>query len=189
MVDAMLRFFYTFDYDTDNGIQQGAPLPFDIKVCLLAEKYCLEMLEAYAMGKFSVRIVEDWSQRSFIEGISMLYDIDTRATRAMRGLIMDIVAAGTKTLFHSVEHGEFQDVATCNPVLMLDLIQLLTKEKAAPLRAPSTSLYMRCPEHRSTGLDSRFSVSKRLSDHHIINCPLGCGVRMSKKSWEDLAKE
>lgn len=89
MVDNMLRFLYTSDYQ-DNA-EGGRPLLVNAKMYAIGDKYRIEALKKLAKTKFSGALDAGWDIVSFPEVIETVYTTTLTSDRELRDCLKPVL--------------------------------------------------------------------------------------------------
>ncbi|KAI6855623.1 hypothetical protein KC338_g8795 [Hortaea werneckii] len=85
VIDAMVHWFYEFDYGTSKDIEN--PLVLDVQVYAAAEKYLLPNLKRLAVTKFEQRAEKAWQSADFANAISEAYHLDNLGLLGRDGVL------------------------------------------------------------------------------------------------------
>jgi len=102
MVDNMLRFLYTLDYQ--DGAEGGRPLLVNAKMYAIGDKYCIEALKKLAKTKFSEALDAGWDIVSFPEVIETVYTTTPATDRDLRDCLTHVLLEHKEELY---EHEGF----------------------------------------------------------------------------------
>lgn len=74
-VAAMVNFFYKLNYDMSFFSDRDCPLAVHVKMCILADKYCVTTLQDLAVDKF-IRCLtdDDWPEEKMTDAARLAYD-------------------------------------------------------------------------------------------------------------------
>ena len=89
MVDNMLRFLYTSDYQDD--AEGGRPLLVDAKMYAIGDKYGIDALKSLAKKKFSDALDAGWDIVSFPEVIETVYTTTITSDRGLRDCLAPVL--------------------------------------------------------------------------------------------------
>ncbi|OCL09392.1 POZ domain-containing protein [Glonium stellatum] len=83
VVEAMLDFFYRFDYQATSS-----PMIFNAKVYSIADKYDIPTLKSHALGKFRKSVETCWGMDDFPLAIREVYSSTLDNDRGLRDLVV-----------------------------------------------------------------------------------------------------
>ncbi|KAK7419839.1 hypothetical protein QQZ08_010673 [Neonectria magnoliae] len=86
VVEAMLRFMYTFDY---TNTYSTSTMVYDAQVYQIADKYDVLALKENSKAKFGVAITTGWSMDDFPLAITVVYESTPSADRGLRDLVVE----------------------------------------------------------------------------------------------------
>ncbi|KAI7534374.1 hypothetical protein KC331_g12600 [Hortaea werneckii] len=110
VVDAMLHWFYEFDYGTSQD--NKCPLVLDLRVHAAAEKYLLPNLKRLAATKFEQRAQTEWKSEGFANAVYEAYVSLLESDSGLKQKIVQIVNEHRSDLFHPVQGSEtFKNMA------------------------------------------------------------------------------
>lgn len=99
IVAAMLRFFYTFDYDAGgNTADVMSPTVFNVKMYSIGDKYDVPALKMLARQKFEESAKACWDMDDFPHAIAEVYKSTPPTDRGLRDLARDISLKNIKPL-------------------------------------------------------------------------------------------
>ncbi|GAB1740404.1 hypothetical protein NU219Hw_g5509t1 [Hortaea werneckii] len=101
VIEAMLHWFYEFDYGTSSDIKR--PLVLDVKVYAVAGKYLLPNLQRLAAAKFEKRAEKEWQSEDFAEAIMISHDSFVESDVTLRAIISLTVNEHRVELFNPGE--------------------------------------------------------------------------------------
>ncbi|KAK2616715.1 hypothetical protein QQS21_000327 [Conoideocrella luteorostrata] len=119
VIEAMLRFMYSFDYNNDSGISS---MIYDAQVYQAADKYDVPGLKKLAQKKFKSAISTGWSSDDFPEAINVAYDSTPPADKGLRDLI---IATSCKHINELLKNELFRGLLRETPDFAADLIPSL----------------------------------------------------------------
>ncbi|KAH8656436.1 BTB/POZ domain-containing protein [Ilyonectria robusta] len=155
VVEAMLRFMYSFDY---SNIYGTSTMVYDAQVYQIADKYDVLALKAHSKDKFGVAITTGWSMDDFPLAITIVYESTPSADRGLRDLVVE---TSQKNIDKLLGHDSFSELLRKTPDFAADLIPFLCGKF-------STHRY-ECPscEHQFRGEFSGMG-------YHCPNCSRQC---------------
>ncbi|KAI8668585.1 hypothetical protein NCS57_00670100 [Fusarium keratoplasticum] len=119
VVEAMLRFMYSFDY---SNIYGTSTMVYDAQVYQIADKYDVPALKACSKDKFGVAITTGWSMDDFPLAIAVVYESTPSADRGLRDLAVE---TSQKNIDKLLGHDGFCDLLRKTPDFAADLIPFL----------------------------------------------------------------
>ncbi|KAK5727353.1 hypothetical protein LTR15_003247 [Elasticomyces elasticus] len=98
VVDAMIRYFYTFDYSDEHHVKPDesectSPIVFDVLVHMIADKNEIPSLEKLAAIMFDQRAKNEWDTKPFADAATLIY---TEAADRMNHLKNTILSVATE---------------------------------------------------------------------------------------------
>jgi speckle-type POZ protein len=119
VVEAMLRFMYSFDYSNVCGTSS---MVYDAHVYQIADKYDIPALKTLSMGKFGAAITTGWSMDDFSLAIGEVYDSTPSKDRGLRDLAVE---TSCKNIDKLLQHDGFCKLLRRTPDFAADLIPVL----------------------------------------------------------------
>ncbi|KAH7019639.1 BTB/POZ protein [Ilyonectria destructans] len=119
VVEAMLRFMYSFDY---SNIYGTSTMAFDAQVYQIADKYDVPGLKAHSKDKFGAAITAGWSMDDFPLAVTVVYESTPSADRGLRDLVVETSQENIDKL---LEHDGFCELIRKTPDFAADLIPFL----------------------------------------------------------------
>ncbi|KAI7182969.1 hypothetical protein KC363_g8480 [Hortaea werneckii] len=170
VIDAMLHWFYEFDYGTSPGNE--CPLVLDLRVHAAAEKYLLPNLKRLAATKFELRAEKEWQSTDFACAIKEVYDCDPlNVDDDLRQKIVRIVNDHRSELFDAAKgHEMFKDIAVDIPEFGRDV--LIASCGTGPGDGWAK---FRCP-----GCGMHWAIQRTT---HSMGCPQDCYRRQPPSFW------
>jgi len=141
VVEAMLRFMYSFDY---SNIYGTSTMVFDAQMYQIADKYDIPALKAESKNKFNVAVTTGWSMDDFPLAITVVYESTPPEDRGLRDLVVETARKSIDKLLGS---DGFCELIRKTPDFAADLIPFLCVK-------PSESLHSyECPscDHKFRG--------------------------------------
>ncbi|KAH7396488.1 BTB/POZ protein [Phaeosphaeria sp. MPI-PUGE-AT-0046c] len=90
-VEAMLRFFYTFDYDASAATNGNtSPMVFNVKVYSVADKYDIPTLRVQAKEKFQKAVETCWDMDDFPYAIAEVYSSTPPNDKDLRSVVVAV---------------------------------------------------------------------------------------------------
>ncbi|CAK4000001.1 Hypothetical predicted protein [Lecanosticta acicola] len=162
-VDAMIHYFYNFDYgDYGNGQQDVPGIVLDIRVFLIADKYFITPLAELAVQKFEKRCKDEWSTPEFAEAASKIYEARLAPDGAMKRIIVATVKGHAKALLCREKNDEISSLAN-----VLKMTEIGADVSSALIADDKSTKTYKCP-----GCNKIFSVS--IPDGCKFSCPGLC---------------
>ncbi|KAF4122719.1 BTB protein, partial [Geosmithia morbida] len=131
IVEAMLQFMYSFDYDTDS-----TGLVHDAEVYQIADKYDVPGLKAHAQKKFSASLSGRWNVFGFFVAIPVVYESTPPTDRGLRDLVIE---AAQRHMGEVIKEDGFDDLIRTAPDFAAELIPALYR------KLPSVVTYKKGP--------------------------------------------
>lgn len=170
VVDAMLHWFYEFDYATSQDPEQA--LILNLRVYAAAEKYLLPSLKRLAMTKFEQRAEKEWRSDGFAGAIVEAYDRLLDVDDALRQKIARIVNDHRSELFDATKGNEmFKYMAVEIPMFGRDVLMA----SCGSGNADGWAKY-KCPT-----CGTYWSIQGRVQ---YLGCPKGCNPHYSSSWWQ-----
>lgn len=119
VVEAMLRFMYSFDY---SNIYGTSTMVFDAQMYQIADKYDTPALKAQSKNKFTVAVATGWSMDDFPLAITVVYESTPPEDRGLRDLVVQTARENIDKL---LEHDGFCKLIRETPDFAADLIPVL----------------------------------------------------------------
>ncbi|KAI3583836.1 BTB/POZ protein [Fusarium oxysporum f. sp. albedinis] len=119
VVDAMLRFIYSFEYDNTQGTP---PMIFDACMYQIADKYDIAALKTESKNKFELAIANGWATDDFPVAANLVYVSTPSEDRGLRDIVVD--TAG-KNIDQLVGKDGFCELTRETPDFAADLIPFL----------------------------------------------------------------
>ncbi|RBA11040.1 hypothetical protein FPRO05_14270 [Fusarium proliferatum] len=119
VVEAMLRFMYSFDY---SNIYGTSTMVFDAQMYQIADKYDIPALKAQSKNKFNVAVTTGWSMDDFPLAITVVYESTPPEDRGLRDLA---VQTARKNINKLLGHDCFCELIRKTPDFAADLIPFL----------------------------------------------------------------
>ncbi|KAK3712285.1 hypothetical protein LTR37_009147 [Vermiconidia calcicola] len=113
VVDAMLRYLYTFDYHYENQVKgvKAAPMVFDVFVHIIADKYDIPALMKLAESKYAEHVQNVWQTDAFAESIREVYTGAADRDGQLRKTIIETFTRHAQELYHEDFGACFRSVA------------------------------------------------------------------------------
>ncbi|KAK4543499.1 hypothetical protein LTR36_005393 [Oleoguttula mirabilis] len=117
VVEAMVRFFYTFDYQDFAPSPSGlSPTVFHVKIFAAAEKYFVEQLQVLAAKKLADTAKRDWGTDGFADAIQGSYTSTSDSERRLRDPLIAVVKDHVTDLYAtSGKYKKFLELSTKLP--------------------------------------------------------------------------
>ncbi|KAK5726547.1 hypothetical protein LTR17_012670 [Elasticomyces elasticus] len=143
VVDAMIKYFYTFDYDSERnngGTNDMHALVFDVHILLIADKYDIPDLARLATTKFKERARTEWRNTAFANAAGLVFTAGFPVD-PLREIIVGLAMAQAKELDKGDVGKRFYEVASSTPALA---VALWRKRSARDCEHPGYQWYT-CP--------------------------------------------
>jgi hypothetical protein len=124
VVDAMLRYMYTFEYDSSSS--ELSPTLFNVRVYSLADKYHVSALKLEAKEKVESYVTTCWDMDDFPHIISEIYSSTPPDDRDLRDIVVGVVQEHIDDL---LEKESFRTVFEETAGFAVDVAQLLAKTR------------------------------------------------------------
>ncbi|KAI6815994.1 hypothetical protein KC340_g16499 [Hortaea werneckii] len=171
VIEAMLHWFYEFDYGTSQDIKW--PLALDVKVYAVAGKYLLPNLQRLAAAKFEQRAKKEWQSEDFAEAITEIYDGPLESI-ILRATVAQIVTEHRMELFHPGEGSKrFISMAGKIPKFGRDLLVMWCLFEHGDEWAKYN-----CPK-----CGACWAIEKK-SRGTVLGCPKGCHSNRGSTWWD-----
>ena len=123
LVDAMVHFFYNFDYPESDEEQTGIPpIVQDVRMYAIADKYFVRALQKVAQQKFEARIAKEWDTPAFAQAVGEAYAAIPGEDDALKRIIVLAVFKHRGSLLDKAKsHDEFIKMLRATPDLGTDL--------------------------------------------------------------------
>jgi len=131
VVEAMLRFMYSFDYNNAYGT---STMVFDAQVYQIADKYGMEDLKTHSQEKFHNAITTGWSMDDFPLAISIVYESTPEQDRGLRDLAVEVSLQNIDKL---LDRDDFRGLLRTTADFAADLIPFLANNPSKQYRCPS----------------------------------------------------
>lgn len=123
VVDAMLQFMYTFEYDwRSNDQEQVSPMLFDVRVYGIAEKYGVSALKVRAKEKFEAVVKKWWHLDDFSHSVVEIYRSTPSTDRGLRDIAVSVACEHISEL---LKNSSFNDALEEIADFAADITQLL----------------------------------------------------------------
>ncbi|KAF9776116.1 hypothetical protein IL306_005749, partial [Fusarium sp. DS 682] len=86
VVEAMLRFIYSFDYTNTYGT---STMVFDAQMYQIADKYDIPALKAESKNKFDLAVTTGWSMDDFPITVTVVYQSTPAEDRGLRDIVVE----------------------------------------------------------------------------------------------------
>ncbi|RGP78990.1 protein roadkill [Fusarium longipes] len=148
VVEAMLRFMYSFDYDDDSD--GSLNMVFNAQVYQIADKYDVQALKAQSKNKFEMAVTTGWNTEDFPLAVIVTYDTTPPEDRGLRDVVVEIARKNIDKLLGC---DGFCELIRKTPDFSADLIPFLctrpTENAMSRYRCPGCSkeFYGQFSEH------------------------------------------
>lgn len=122
VVEAMLRFMYSFDYSNNSG---SSTMVYDAQVYQIADKYDIPALKAHCKSKFGTAIATGWSLDDFPLAITVAYESTPSEDRGLRDLAVE---TSRKHIDKLLGRDGFCELLRKTPDFSADLIPFLSEK-------------------------------------------------------------
>lgn len=126
VVDAMLRFIYSFEYENTQGTP---PMIFDAHMYQIADKYDITALKTESKKKFELSIANGWATDDFPVAANLVYVLTPSEDRGLRDLVVEIAR---KNIDQLVSKDGFRELTRETPDFSADLIPFLCGKGSGP---------------------------------------------------------
>ncbi|KAK5710260.1 hypothetical protein LTR17_019030 [Elasticomyces elasticus] len=151
VVEAMLQFIYTLDFDDschDVDVVEMPAIVFNVNVHIAADKYDIPALRKLTASKFHAYALTKWDTAGFAEAAALVFDAGTAVEESLRDIVVSIATKNAKKLLGQDEVGtRFHAVASATPALAVALWQRQVEgqtEDDAEVKESKIQWY-RCP--------------------------------------------
>ncbi|KAI8648938.1 BTB domain-containing protein [Fusarium sp. Ph1] len=120
VVEAMLRFMYSFDYSNTYG---ASTMVYEAQVYQIADKYDIPALKEHSKSKFGAAITTGWSLDDFPLAITVAYASTPSEDRGLRDLAVEV---SRKNIDKLLGHDGFCELLRKTPDFSADLIPFLS---------------------------------------------------------------
>ncbi|KAK7177377.1 BTB/POZ domain-containing protein, partial [Paraphaeosphaeria sporulosa] len=132
VVEAMLHFMYTFDYEAIGDAENSpSPMVFNVKVYSIAEKYDIPALKLLAKQKLQKTAEICWDMDDFPHAVAEIYASTPSADQSLRQLSTEISCDHIKQLL--AKQG-FRDVLDEAVGFASDVAQFLAKNQVRSIQ-------------------------------------------------------
>ncbi|KAK3640303.1 hypothetical protein LTR56_011899 [Elasticomyces elasticus] len=151
VVEAMLQFIYTLDFDDScHDADEMPAIVFNVNVHIAADKFDIPVLRKLTAFKFHAYALTKWDTAGFAEAAALVFDAGTAVEESLREIVVSIATKNAKKLLGQDEVGtRFHAVASATPALAVALWQRQVEGKmeeaeAAEVKDPKGYGYT-CP--------------------------------------------
>ncbi|KAG5792812.1 hypothetical protein H9Q69_008114 [Fusarium xylarioides] len=160
VVDAMLRFIYSFEYD---NMQGTPPMIFDARMYQIADKYDIAALKTESKKKFELAIANGWATDDFPVAANLVYVSTPSEDRGLRDIVVE---TARKNIDQLVGKDGFCELTRETPDFAADLIPFLCGKGSGSTPFPYSYKCLSC----SGMIKGQFSAQIRY-------CPYcSCGI-------------
>lgn len=139
VVEAMLQFMYTIDYDSGGNDQEPmSPMLFNVRVYSIAGKYDVMALKQRAKEKFTVAASTCWDMDDFAHVISEIYTSTPPEDRGLRDIVVEVTHPHIDVL---LKKDDFRRVLEETPFFTADVTQVLIQTKLDVKRYKCTVIF------------------------------------------------
>ena len=111
VVEAMLRYIYILDYDSEAAIAIHPPMLLDANLHILADKYEVPGLVKLAESKFENHAQAAWNTAAFAMAAHVVYVVGTNRQAKLRESIIKAASQHAKALYQEDFGASFRHVA------------------------------------------------------------------------------
>ncbi|KAG7412872.1 BTB/POZ domain-containing protein 8 [Fusarium oxysporum f. sp. rapae] len=122
VVDAMLRFVYSFEYNNAEGTP---PIVFDAHMYQIADKYDIAALKTESKNKFELAIANGWATDDFPVAANLVYVSTPSEDRGLRDIVVETASENIDQL---VGKDGFCELIRETPDFAADLIPFLSND-------------------------------------------------------------
>lgn len=123
LVEAMLRFMYSFEYSNTCGI---SAMIYDAQVYQIADKYDIPALKKHAKERFETAVGVGWNMDDFPLAIGIVYDTTPRRDMGLRDIV---VKTSVSKISELLDKDGFSKTLRSVPDFAVDLIPALVGKK------------------------------------------------------------
>ncbi|KAK5710263.1 hypothetical protein LTR17_019033 [Elasticomyces elasticus] len=149
VVDAMIRYFYTFDYSDEDHVKpedlEGIPsIVLDVLVHMIADKNAIPSLEKLAASKFEQRAKAEWETKAFADAATLIYTQAAHRGDQLKETVMSVATEHADTLSDpaSPSGAHFRSAVEAVPALGVAVWRRYVEHVEAEKSKPK---YYRCP--------------------------------------------
>ncbi|KAF1993612.1 hypothetical protein P154DRAFT_477289 [Amniculicola lignicola CBS 123094] len=125
VVEAMLQFMYTFDYNASGSAENSpSPMVFNVKMYAVAEKYDIPALKSQSKHKFETTVETCWKMDDFSYAVAQIYNSTPSTDRGLRKVATE---AACEHINELLPKQGFRDVLDETVGFASDIAQLLAK--------------------------------------------------------------
>ncbi|KAK5674684.1 hypothetical protein LTS10_012685 [Elasticomyces elasticus] len=149
VVEAMLQFIYTLDFDDSyHNVVEMPAIVFNVNVHIAADKYDIPALRKLTASKFHAYALTKWDTAGFAEAAALVFNAGIAVEESLRETVVSVATKKAKQLLSQDEVGiRFHAVASTTPALAVALWQRQVDgqtEEAAEVKEPKKQGY-KCP--------------------------------------------
>ena len=126
VVEAMLQFMYTFDYEAIGAENSPSPMVFNVKVYSIADKYDIPALKVQAEQKFRTAAETCWDMDDFPHAVAQVYSSTSSTDQGLRRISTEIACKHIKQL---LEKQGFRNILDETVGFASDVAQFLAKSQ------------------------------------------------------------
>ncbi|KAK4961874.1 hypothetical protein LTR10_002367 [Elasticomyces elasticus] len=125
VVEAMLEFIYTLDFDDSySDIAETPPIVFTVNLHMAADKFDIPGLRKLTALKFHAQALAEWKTAGFAEAAALVFNAGVAVDESLREIVVSIATKNAKQLLSQDEVGRcFHAVASATPALAVALWQ------------------------------------------------------------------
>lgn len=177
VVDAMLCYIYTTDYDEVKAAEtiEGAPLVFNVHVHIVADKYDIAALTKLAESKFAKHAMAKgaWKLGGFAQAIEQVYAGDADRHENLRKTLVEVSSQHVNELYKEEFGAGFRQMALKFPPFSSALLA----EVPSRSKADKNDVRYRCPSCKRT------YATRKFADDVVGYCP-GCSHSKFGEHWK-----
>ncbi|KAF4333628.1 n-carbamoyl-l-amino acid hydrolase [Fusarium beomiforme] len=160
VVEAMLRFIYSFDYSNTYGTSS---MVFDAQMYQIADKYDIPALKSESKNKFESAVATGWSMDDFPIAITVVYESTPPEDRGLRDTVVETARENIERLLGK---DGFCELIRKTPDFAADLIPFLCSK-------PSETV----PQYRCPSCQEKFRAELSAGTNYCLRCS------QSRSNW------
>lgn len=133
-VAALLRYFYSFDYETDIATTLGiSTTMLHMEVCKVAKKYAVDPLYAIAKAYFEAALCDNWNTESLADVVKQVFADeqceDEVLSLELQGLVLGVIRSHVKLFYSGAKEFEaFRKIADRIPEISSTVLQAMVTD-------------------------------------------------------------
>ncbi|KAK5701415.1 hypothetical protein LTR17_022608 [Elasticomyces elasticus] len=182
VVEAMLQFIYTLDFDDScHDVDEMPAIVFNVYVHIAADKYDIPALRKLTASKFHACALTKWDTAGFAEAAALVFNAGIAVEESLRETVVSVATKKAKQLLNQDEAGvSFRAVASATPALAVALwqrkVEETTEGTAADEVEETKGQGYRCPVMRCRAI-------KQTIDKDCVNICKSCGAGYTGYMW------